>query len=363
MRIYLTIMLLLFCNTLGKADNPDDIFEYIVQNNLLQLPEELEYDTICNVNDYSVRIIKEQGKISRIGLNLFNAEIKKSVDRNLLCFVEEALLAKVINFKSDLYNRLVITNGSLADFKLLSPVSDLSINVLNSKNMTIEWTLNDKHISVTLPCNYDTSYSGTRSDIEDAFIAKLRSFRGNRIPFEPIDTLKLEPYGEDKLIYAGNSYQSKLITRHIYLNSEDLSPVCDTSSPIESIANLFIFPSEISDSIKVELKILKHEYGEKEDVVVPLSRFLAACEDDGCVAYWGTEKYENGVLEGTLFLYNHITGYDHVIKIDCSPEDILINKKGKLQARASLFIPTNNVQDLYSPYIEKPESKRIKYNE
>ncbi len=361
MRLYVTIILGLLCNTLCSANSPEAIFEYIVQNNLSQLPETLEYDTICRINDYSVHIVKEQGKISHIGLNLFNDDIKKSVDKKLLCFVEEALLAKVINLESDMYNRLVITNGTLSDFKSLSPQSDLAISTHNSKYMTIEWTVDDKSVSIRLPSCYGSTHTGTRSDIENEFIAKLKSFNGSRIPFEPIDTLKLEPYGEDKFVYAGNSYQNRLITRNIYLSSENLSPVYDISSPIESIANLFIFPSEISDSIKVDLTILKHEYGEKENFVIFLSQLLAAFEDDGCVLYWGTEKYENGVLEGTLFLYNHLRGYDHVMKIDCKPEDIL-NKKGTIQARASLFIPTNNVQNLYSPYIKKDENEKIKYD-
>lgn len=361
MRLYLTIILVLLCNTVSRANSPDAIFEHIVQNHLSQFPETLEYDTICRINDYAVHIVKEQGKISRIGLNLFNDDIKKSVDKKLLCFVEEALLAKVLNINSDLYNRLIITNGSLDDFKTLSPQSDLAISTHNSQYMTIEWTVDNKSVSIWLPSSYGSTHTGTRSDIENEFIAKLKSFIGSRIPFERIDTQKLEPYGEDKFVYVGNSYQNHLITRNIYLSSENLSPVYDINSPIESIANLFIFPSEISDSIKVNLTILKHEYGEKENFVIRLSQLLAACEDDDCIPYWGTEKYENGVLEGTLFLYNQLSGYDHVMKIDCKPEDIL-SKKGQIQARASLFIPTNNVQNLYSPYIKKDENEKIKYD-
>lgn len=360
MRIHLMIILVL-CNTLGRANSPDVIFKYIIHKGLTQIPDTLDCDTTCRIKDFEIRIVKEQGKINQIGLNLFNDDIKKSVDKNLLCLVEEALLAKVLNIKADLYNRVVINNGSLADFKSLSPQSDFSISTINSKYLTIEWPLNNRYVSVTLPNNYDTSSSGTRSEIENDFIAELKSFKGSRIPFEPIDTLRLEPYGEDKLIYAGDSYQNRFITRNIYLGIENICPVYDIQSPVESIANLFIFPSEISDSIKVDLTILKHEYGEKEYFVIPLSQLLAACEGNGCIAFWGMEKYEEGILEGVLFLYNKYRGYDHVIKVECNPE-VVLNKRGHIKARASLFIPTNNVQNLYSPYIKKDENKKIKYD-
>ena len=42
------------------------------------------------------------------------------------------------------------------------------------------------------------------------------------------------------------------------------------------------------------------------------------------------------------------------------PEEI-INGNGQIKARASLFIPTNNVYNLYSPYVKKSKNERIDY--
>lgn len=361
MKIRLLAILILWCAIFAKGSNPEAIVQLINQEISIQINESENCDTICNIKGYEVHIIKDRGEISHMGINLFTDEIKRSTDKSLLDFVEEALLAKVLNVKSNVYDRLVISNGVLTDFSSLSPQSDYSLTNNNSKSMTIEWPLSDRCITVTMPLNYDVVSSGSRDEIENDFITKIKNFKGSRISFEPIDTSKLEPYGENKYIYAGPCYNNRYITRNIYLNGDNISPVFDIRSPVESIANLFIFPSEISDSINVDLTILKHEYGEKENFVIPLSQFLAACEDNGCIVFWGIEKYEEGFLEGSLFLYNQYRGYDHVIKVECNPESVL-NKRGHIQARASLFIPTNNVHNLYSPYVKKDEKEKIKYD-
>ena len=360
MRIRLLFIMILWCAMYMKGSNPEAIVQLINQETLIQFPESDNCDTICNIKGYEVRIIKDGGEISHIGLNLFTDEMKRSTDKSLLDFVEEALLAKVLNVKNNVYDRLVISKGVLTDFSSLSSQSDYSLNNSNSKSMTIEWPLSDRCISVTMPLNYDVLTSGSREKIENDFITKIKNFKGSRISFEPIDTTKLEPYGENKYMYAGPCYNNMYITRNIYLNSDNISPVFDVQSPVESIANIFIVPSAISDSITVDLTILKHEYGEKENFAIPLSQLLAACEDNGCIVFWGMEKYEAGILEGSLFLYNSFRGYDHVIKVVCNPDKVL-NMQGHIQARASLFIPTNNVQNLYSPYIKKNENERIKY--
>lgn len=361
MKIRLLVILVIWCNILAHGSNPEAFMQFINQEALIQFPETDNCDTICDIKGYEVHIIKDQGKICHIGLNLFTDEVKRSTDKSLLDFVEEALLAKILNVKNEVYDRLVINKGNLSDFSSLSPQSDYSLTNSNSKSMTIEWPISDGYVCVTMPLNYNVLSTGSRAEIENEFITKIKTFKGSRISFESIDTLRLEPYGENKYIYEGASYRNKYITRNIYLNSDNISPVYEIQSPVESIANLFIYPSEISDSIQIDLTILKHEYGEKYNMSLPLNKFLAACEDDGCIAYWGFEKYEHDVLEGSLFLYNKYRGYDHVIKVECNPEAVL-NKQGRIQARASIFIPTNNIQNLYSPYINKDENEKIRYS-
>ncbi len=317
-------------------------------------------DTIIEVNGYAVRVVKNDGRIRRIGLNLFSDDLKKQADKDLLGYIEEAMLARSMGIDDEPFDKTVITAGSIADFKKISPDTPCAVNSVNSRTMSASWNLGSKTVAVTIPVGYDTTSKGSRSDIENDFISRLRSFKGGRAPFGTVDEGSLEPYKEDKFVLPGAAYHSKQITRNVYFDADRKTPVWDSASPLESIANLFIYPSDRYGDTRINISILKHEYGEKEQVEVPLNRFLAMCEEAGCMPLWGVEKFENGVLEGAMFLYNKKKGYDHTLKIECRPEDV-INGKGAIKARAGLFIPANNVRELFAPYVKKTEKEKIKY--
>ncbi len=295
-------------------------------------------------------------------LNLFSEEMKESLDRETLDFIEEALAAKVVGEKNADFDKVKLTAGSIADLTKITPQTPCTINNQNSKQMTIEWNLDGKKVTVSVPLGYDTPKTGSRSDIENRLIAMLKAGESKRKSFGKIDPEKLESYGDSLYILPGKYYQDKSITRNVYfLNDSTLAPVWSVEYPLESVADMFLLPSAKYGDVKVKMTILKHEYGEQETVEVPLQQMMAAFEQDGCVPYWGVEKFDNGKLEGALFLYNQQQGYNHVLKVDCSPAD-LINGGGEITARASLYIPVNNVRNLYAPYKKKTEKEKIKYN-
>lgn len=201
-----------------------------------------------------------------------------------------------------------------------------------------------------------------RSATEDTFIATLRAGAGSRAAFEAFPADDLEPYADNLYVLPGDSYLNKEITRNVYLVvAEDaVSPVWSDTLPAESMANLFVYPFDGYPRVNVDVTVLKHEYGQKETVTTPLDCLIATCESDGCKAFWGVEKIEDGMLQGSLFMYNPTKNYDHVFKIECRPADVIAGK-GRIKARASLFVPTDNVHNLYAPHIRKTEQERIKY--
>lgn len=357
MRNFILIFIgIMWLNAYSHPSYPKEL--YAVINSQLKVPIEAECDSIVEHGGYRIHVIQKEGLIEHCGLNIFSDEMKSAVDVNLLNFIEEGLLAKVLDKYEGYYEKLIISRGSIRDFKYISPETSCKVNIANSKQLSAEWLIGDKTISLVLPLGYDTSSNGLRSEIENQLISRLRCCDKPRQVFQVNNPNDLEPYGENLLIYPGSTYQGKDISRNIYLNSVDLSPVWDVNSPLESIANLFLLPSLVYGEVLVDLTILKHEYGEKDILEVSVSQMLAACEEEGCIPYWGVERFNDGYLEGALFLYNQIKGYDHIIKIECEPEKVIASS-GKIKARASLFVPTNNVYDLYSPYVKKTEKEKI----
>lgn len=318
----------------------------------------LDCDTILNVDGYSVHLIRENGEDLFSGLNLFSPDMKESADKDLLGRIE-ADLYKVILQKSDTKEVVSkIVKGNLTDFKSITSDTPCTVCSVNSKNMRVEWNLHGKIIAVEIPVSYETAKGTDRSKTENSMINRIKKSDGNRNTII-IDKDNLESFGEDLFLSPGGSYHSKDITHNIYFDSS-LNPIWDTNHVFESFADLFILPSAKYGDVEVLLTVLKHEYGEKETIATTVNKMLAEFEKDDCVPFWGVEKLTNGILEGALFLYNQKQGYDHVLKIECDPEEI-INGNGQIKARASLFIPTNNVDNLYSPYVKKSKNERIDY--
>ena len=158
---------------------------------------------------------------------------------------------------------------------------------------------------------------------------------------------KLVPYGKELYILPRETYLNNEINRSLYFSSTiDSSLIYDKAFPVESISNLFIYPLDEKGIINIDISISKHDYGKMEYFRTGLENFLALCEKEGCVPYWGLENYDGKFLTGSLFLNNWKQGYNHVLKITCNPEEV-ISGEDTINAKASLFIPTNNINSLY----------------
>lgn len=195
----------------------------------------------------------------------------------------------------------------------------------------------------------DSSYNVSRSDIENRFISKLKSSESNFRNYFKFDTAYLQPYGQDLYILPGESYlKDGIINRNTYFYLDEISPVWECCYPMESISNLFIFPTVKHSDIGMEVTVLKHEYGEKDVIETTVGHLLAVCENEGCIPYWGVNSFEKGHIEGTLFLVNKDCGYNHILRIQCDTDDIF-SKRNRIIARASLYIPTGNIDNLFQP--------------
>lgn len=340
-----------FC--LMSAGSVKDELQPILSDSSTDLAVYLDCDTVLDINGYSVHIINVEGENIFSGLRLFPDYLKQSADKELLESIESNLYLLTGNISEEKYNPVKILSGKISDFRNVGIDTPCNVTTHDSKEMVVEWNLNGKRLKVSLPVAYDTAKQGSRSEIENRFISRLKSGKGVKREVPKVNTEILEPYGDNIYLLPGESYLKKgIITRNIYLDTETLEPVWSRELPLESVANLFIFPSAGYEEADVELKILKHEYGENETVTVPLNTLLAVAEADGCVPYWGVEKLSDGVLEGALFLLNKSQGYDHVIRMQFNVNS-LFDGNGKITATASLYIPANNVQNLFAPDLKK----------
>ena len=331
----------------------------ILLKNGFQLSENT--DTVIDFKGYHLKIKQEKDSVIHIGLNLFNQDWKQVIDPDLLDYIERDLLLQIAGAKEADDSMIVFRVGNLADMKSVSPESSCNITAVDNSILSVDWTrANGSHVLISAPISYDVLRGGSRSEIESAFISKLKQEGSQRKVEIEIDATALQPYGESDYILPGEHYINEYITRNIYLYSDNESEfIWDSKHPLESVSNLFICGTGNGDT-DVDLTVMKHEYGEKEQLKTSVENLIAIAEKEGCVPFWGLENYENGKVTGSLFLYNPRQGYDHVVKIECVPEEIIAGD-GKIIAKAYLFIPSNNVSNINAPYRVKTEDEKIKY--
>lgn len=309
-----------------------------------------QLDTLITYNGYDVHIVKNHNGIQFAGLNLFCDDVAQIAGRDVLDYVESTLLSRVLGVESDDKDNIEFMSGNISDLRKVSPETQCDISNINSRSLSFVWIMDDdKTVALEMPLSYYNISDKSRSEIENDFIKRVKLgnnslLRSGRFTFKPE---MLQAYGEDVFVLPGQTYQQKEINRNVYfIGGTEPFPIYDEDYPVESIANLFIYPFDNIGSVDLELTVLKHEYGDKETFTSSIEDFMAVCEQEGCQAFWGLESYDGESLHGSLFLCNRRQGYNHVVKIECEPEKVIAGD-GLIKGKASLYIPSNNIESLF----------------
>ena len=116
-------------------------------------------------------------------------------------------------------------------------------------------------------------------------------------------------------------------------------PLCESAHPAESVLTLLTgYVRDRDYSVKATF----HQYGYKQrEVVIPLTRLLDQCLEDGCTPYAGLESLKGSTVVATLFLVNGQLGYCHTFRFTLDTA-LLDRRSGVLQAKAYLFTPFNH---------------------
>lgn len=326
----------------GRIVEAMDLDESLADHGLL--------DTVVLYDGYHVRIVNDRNNMEFAGLDLFPDDAEKIVDRNTLDYIESSLLSRVMGSGTMDNARIGFVSGDISDFRDVTPLTQCDIRNVDSRFLSFEWILDDDRvIRLEMSLDYFSMSGKSRGEIERSFIDRVRhndrSLYGNAM--FPLSTDRLMAYGDDLFVLPGRIYRQNEINSNVYFTGgSDPLPVYNEEYPVESMANLFIYPFDNIGEVDLELTVLKHEYGDKEMFSSPLRAFMAVCEDEGCQPFWGLESYDGSILRGSLFLCNRRSGYVHVVSIECVPRDV-IEGNGAIKGRASLYIPDNNIESLY----------------
>lgn len=373
MRRTIAIISLLACCLILPAQTKSYLSVLSTSLELRRMKLPANADTVFDYDGYRVHVVRANSLYIHIGLDIFPAEMRQSIGEPTCELVESSLLARALKEHPIGLNMVKITKGTIADFRNIGPASNLSANNAGTGELTLAWTVDSQDVSVSVPVQSKlekpqkrtvAGASGvSRTELENGFISALKHGDNTLALEQPeITDSLLEPYGDSLYILPGATYQNKDISSSVYFYSDSLlTPVWDVRYPAESIANLFLFTTPGNAGTKVNMTVLKHEYGDQEKVSTDVAQLMDVAAKSGFRPFWGTESVGKDKLEGSLFLYSQSRSYVHILKVTCNPSDVIAGT-GAVTVRASLFVPTNNIHNLVAPYKKKKPSERIRYD-
>ncbi|MBP5770620.1 MAG: hypothetical protein J6W75_04585 [Bacteroidaceae bacterium] len=259
-----------------------------------------------NVGDRQVLVrTSEDGTIEHVGIPLFSQEMQRLMPSPVYDCIEQLLLDHVYHIADNTLPReqLVFEQGSWNDLLRVKSTDECQIENQEDKFYCVAWLRQGQPwLSLRCPVNYELLAGSTRREMEQTFVKELKKYNP-----APAATAQIDP-----------------------------------TLPL----------SEIHLSLSL--------YGNHlENISMNLLQLIAYCQAKGCKTQLVTDKPEGQPDAALLYFRNPASGYSHLLHLKGKrlkdPQS-----KETLEGRLFLFIPINNVDDLFAaPPAETDRPKRF----
>lgn len=333
-----------------------------LQNCLDTIPDGSSLVNVPQVGQ--IRVGFSHGQLVHLGIPIFAEQLYDS-SLPICDYLEFAVLDHKTHISDNpfLYRNLQFESGNWEQLDKVRMSDPCRISSIEGTKYQVSWQLeNGDQIIVAVPVSYDRLALMSRSEIELLFLHDMLSYIMKESIKDVLpDTVSMQKIGEQLWAKPGNIYLLSAINQHTYYNiyGEEISLVCDSLMPAETIANFVNAHSDELPIVTLNMKIMNHDF-QTDSCRMALSDFLSYCASKGCEAYWGLEMMEGSFVKGSIYLDNRTSGYMHLVRLEADVAQ-LVNSSGQAQARVSLFIPTNNIENLFKEYIPQPKESLFKW--
>lgn len=304
-----------------------------------------------------------EGKVEHIGWHIFSFAQREAMPSPVYDYVEWACLDNKMKLTENpfVYKNFVIEKGSWESLTTLNDTMPCSVTRMENAFYRVEWQREDgSEVAVRFPIGYERLYMMSRREIEQKFLDEVVQFPDAVVAEQGPTADSLLTADGDLLVEAGEHYILPQVNRNMYFRRDSTYGVVlvyDKEFPVQSVANMMVSGDKWLTAYPLELSVTTYDR-EVVTLNMTLRQLLGYAQKKGCVAYWGYDSTEDGVLKGTLFLYNPAYGYDHVVRVTCDIDSVG-TKDLVLKAQAMLFSPTTNIKTLFGDGKGKSKPKKI----
>lgn len=246
-------------------------------------------------------------------------------------------------------NGLKFVKGNDRMLRTVKESDDFSLQFENSV-YTASWQKDGRdYVVCSFPANIGLLTFSSKIDLEKKLIRRLEALESVKDsvsrPRSPLSGLKKISYSDFYVTDKGYYVTPRLKHQIVYseANGEGIMMFEPQKYSIETLSNMILSgfsPNELA----VHTTVSQYGYKESQHDVSysALHRFLT---EDGCVPYWGIDKFDGDVVDGVCIWINRSGGYAHVMNISM-PIDALY-KDSKADIRLHCYIRLDNVKSLF----------------
>lgn len=358
---------LIFCWSSLRADELQFSTELLHQtietlklSQLDTLPEGISL--IPYRDQYQLRVERKAGRITHVGRQMFSDLFYTSTRPPVCDYLEFAWLDHTFNISDNpfIYQDLKFEEGDWNMVNEVTPETPCSIDTEQGAYFEVVWTLPEqRRVKVHLPIRYDRIQLMTRRELEQEFIHELKNYISPAATTNEVNASMLKRTEDTNIfVLQGDSYILPAINHNTYYHTSDnglLELICDEQHPAETMANIVNGQSSSLPPCSLNLVFKLYAY-QTETLRISLDDLLSYCVSKGCRSYWAIESIEGDRVSGTIYISNPTLGYNHVLHLTTDFSRI-IQYEGKAEAEINLFIPTNNIINIF--HQTKPHDENI----
>ncbi len=305
-----------------------------------------------------LRVGKRYGRLVHMGIPIFSQTIYEEYPP-IFDFIEFAALDHTYHISDNpfLFKSLVFKEGTWNDLLRVDENTPCTINSELGRTFEVIWKYSEgRSLVLMVPVEYNRLALMSRREIEDLFLAEMRCYLApSKTVINEIEEKNLITQDSIVWVLPGSSYILPQINKNTYYQYEDnaFTLIYDSKYPNETLANIINANSEELPSVTLDI-LFERRSTNTETYRIGLADFISFCQTKGCTAYWGLEKVDGKIIAGSLYLDNRASAYCHLIRLKANLSHP-INSSFKMNARASIYIPTNYIENLFQQY--KPNNK------
>lgn len=355
-RICLLLILCLVLFSFGTATAADTyaterlrtIVEQIPTVNPSQLRAGKIYHFDYQNNSIVIRV-NEWGEVEHAGFQMFDEVFRQHSYVPVCDFIERYFLELSQLPPSSVKQRLqmddvILENGLLEDFVSMAQGAEVTLQSLEFTQYRAVWKNGARTLVMLFPMDYQLISGCNAIELEKNYLRNILRYRPKGRTTMAPDV----PVGYDKefFLQAGGTYLAESVRHDLYyrMHGGKWELFCDPKKPEWSAFNLALSPVPVGgreSGWTLQLELDQYGY-QSTPVSVPMSRWVAFCEDGDGTPYFTVKETSGSGVKGVVFVPNERGGYCHMLSIEI-PMKAMEEGTGIITGRLYVYVPLHNI--------------------